>query len=82
MSRLHVGMPLTKLLLRLTDQIFSVEITFPSQALGTVQVRNVPESWVNNCTVVSVRSTILKCFFFLCCVEGSRKRKAATSCVT
>ena len=44
MSRLYVGLPPTKLLLRLIErllaqQIFPVETTFPSQALlGVVQV--------------------------------------------
>ena len=44
MSRLYVGLPPTKLLLRLIDRllaqhIFPVETTFPSQALlGVVQV--------------------------------------------
>ena len=43
MSRLYVGLPPTKLLLQLIErllaqQIFPVETTFPSQALGVVQV--------------------------------------------
>ena len=43
MSRLYVGLPPTKLLLRLIErllaqQIFPVETTFPSQTLGVVQV--------------------------------------------
>ena len=43
MSRLYAGLPPTKLLLRLIErllaqQIFPVETTFPSQALGVVQV--------------------------------------------
>ena len=43
MSRLYVGLPPTKLLLRLIErllaqQIFPVETTFHSQALGVVQV--------------------------------------------
>ena len=43
MSRLYVGLPPTKLLLRLIErllaqQIFPVETTFPSQALEVVQV--------------------------------------------
>ena len=43
MSRLYVGLPSTKLLLRLIErllaqQIFPVETMFPSQALGVVQV--------------------------------------------
>ena len=43
MSRLYVGLPPTKLLLRLIErllaqQIFPVETTFPSQALGVVQL--------------------------------------------
>ena len=49
MIRLHGGLPLTKLMLRLSEHllaqhIFSVETTFPSQALGAVQVSNIPES--------------------------------------
>ena len=79
MSRLYVGLPPTKLLLRLIErllarQIFPVETTFPSQALGVVQV-NVPGSNVSNCT--------LKYKYIvpgsLCCVEEIRKREAATS---
>ena len=55
MSRLYVGLPPTKLLLRLIErllapQIFPVETKFPSQALGVVQV-NVPGSNVSNCTL-------------------------------
>ena len=55
MSRLYVGLPPTKLLLPfierlLAQQMFSVETTFPSQALGVVQV-NVPGSNVSNCTL-------------------------------
>ena len=55
MSRLYVGLPPTKLLLRLIERllaqhIFPVETTFPSQALGVVQV-NVPGSNVSNCTL-------------------------------
>ena len=56
MSRLNVGLPPTKLLLRLIErllaqQIFPVGTTFPSQALlGVVQV-NVPGSNVSNCTL-------------------------------
>ena len=43
MSRVYVGLPPTKLLMRLKEgllaqQIFPVETTFPSQALGVVQV--------------------------------------------
>ena len=43
MSRLYVCLPPTKLLLRLIErllaqQIFPVKTTFPSQALGVVQV--------------------------------------------
>ena len=43
MSRLYVGLPPTKLLLRLIErllaqQFFPVETTFPSQALGVMQV--------------------------------------------
>ena len=43
-SRLDVGLPSTKLLLRLTEQLlhvqqmFFVEATFPSKVLGAVQV--------------------------------------------
>ena len=37
-SRLDVGLPPTKLLLRLTEQMVFVEATFPSKALGAVQV--------------------------------------------
>ena len=43
-SRLDVGLPPTKLLLRLTEQLLHVqqmvfvEATFPSKALGAVQV--------------------------------------------
>ena len=55
MSRLYVGLPPTKLLLRLIErllaqQIFPVETKFPSQAPGVVQV-NVPGSNVSNCTL-------------------------------
>ena len=45
LSRLHVGLPPIKLLLRLTEHLlaqhmFSVETMFPSQVLGAVQVYN------------------------------------------
>ena len=55
MSRLYVGLPPTKLLLRLIERllaqpIFPVETKFPSQAVGVVQV-NVPGSNVSNCTL-------------------------------
>ena len=81
MSRLYVGLPPTKLLLRLIErllaqQIFPVETTFPSQALGVVQV-NVPGSNVSNCTLK--HKYIVPGSFFLCCVEEIRKREAATS---
>ena len=80
MSRLYVGLPPTKLLLRLIERllaqlIFPVETTFPSQALGVVQVLNVPGSHVPNCTL-KYKYTVV---FFLCCVEEIRKREAATS---
>ena len=50
-SRLDEGLPPTKLLLRLTEQllvqhIVSVEATFPSKALGGVQVQHV----LRNCS--------------------------------
>ena len=81
MSRLYVGLPPTKLLLRLIErllaqQIFPVETTFPSQALGVVQV-NVPGSNVSNCTLKY--KYIVPGNFFLCCVEEIRKSEAATS---
>ena len=55
MSRLHVDVPSTKLLLRLTEQllaqqIFSVEITLSSHALGAVQVcmvTHLARVWIN-----------------------------------
>ena len=81
MSRLYVGLPPTKLLLRLIErllaqQIFPVETTFPSQALGVVQV-NVPGSNVSNCTLKYKYIRVV--VFFLCCVKEIRKREAATS---
>ena len=81
MSRLYVGLPPTKLLLRLIErllaqQIFPVETTFPSPALGVVQV-NVPGSNVSKCTLKS--KYIVPGSFFLFCVEEIRKREAATS---
>ena len=81
MSRLYVCLPPTKLLLRLIErllaqQIFLVETTFPSRALGVVQVvYNVPGSHVPNCTLKYKYIVV----FFLCCVEEIRKREAATS---
>ena len=74
-SRLHAGLPPTKLLLRLTEQllaqqIFPVETTFPSHALSVVQVGNVPESHVTNCTVVLliVQYIVLYSSFCFCAV--------------
>ena len=83
MSRLYVGLPPTKLLLQLIErllaqQIFPVETTFPSQALGVVQV-NVPGSNVSLKYKYLVPGTRYLVFFFLCCVEEIRKREAATS---
>ena len=81
MSRIYVGLPPTKLLLRLIErllarQIFPVETTFPSPAHGVVQV-NIPGSNVSNCTLKS--KYIVPGSFFLFCVEEIRKREAATS---
>ena len=81
MNRLYVGLPPTKLLLRLIErllaqQIFPVETTFPSQAVGVVQV-NIPGSNVSNCTLKY--KYIVRGSFFLCCVEEIRKREAVTS---
>ena len=82
MSKLYVGLPPTRLLLRLikrllTQQIFPVDTTLPSQPLGVVQVKNVPESHVPNCTLKYKYIQLV--VFFLCCVAEIRKREVATS---
>ena len=78
-SRLDVGLPPTKLLLRLTEQLLHVqqmvfvEATFPSKALGTVQVKHI--YYVTNCSTEVGEHPIL---FFLFFVEESSKRAAKT----
>ena len=82
MSRFYIGLPPTKLLMRLIErllaqQIFPVETTFPSQALlGVVQVQNVPGSHVRTYFEVQLYSLVV---FFLFCMEEIRKKEAATS---
>ena len=77
MSRLYVGLPPTKLLLRLIErllaqQIFPVETTFPSQALGVVQV-NVPGSNVSNCTLKH-KYIVPGSFFSVLCGRDQKER--------
>ena len=79
MSRLYVGLPPTKLLLRLIErllaqQFFPVETTFPSQALlGVVQV-NVPGSNVSNCTL-KYKYIVPSSFFFCSVWKRSEREK-------
>ena len=80
MSRFYVGLPPTKLLLRLIERllaqkIFPVETTIPSQALGVVQV-NVPGSNVSNCTL-KYKYIVPGSFFSV--LRGRNQREAATS---
>ena len=82
MSRLYVGLPPTKLLLRLIErllaqQIFPVETTFPSQALGVVQV-NVPGSNVSNCTL-KYKYLVPGSFFSVLCGRNQKERSSNES---
>ena len=80
MSRLYVGLPPTKLLMRLKErllaqQIFPVETTFPIQALwscASIKRTGVARIYFE----VQVYSLVV---FFLCCVEEIRKKEATTS---
>ena len=82
MSRLYVGLPPTKLLLRLIErllaqQIFPVETTFPSQALGVVQV-NVPRSNIFNCTL-KYKYIVPSSFFSVLCGRNQKERSSNES---
>ena len=82
MSRLYVGLSPTKLLPRLIErlhaqQIFPVETTFPSQALGVVQVWNVPGSHVPNCTLKYKYTYSI--FFSVLCGRDQKKRSSNES---
>ena len=82
MSRLDVGLPPTILLLRLIErllaqQIFPVETTFPSQALGVVQV-NVPGSNVSNCTL-KYKYIVPVSFFSVLCGRDQKERSSNES---
>ena len=82
MSRLYVGLPPTKLLLRLIErllaqQIFPVETTFPSQALGVVQV-NVPGSNVSNCTL-KYKYIVPGSFISVLCGRDQKERSSNES---
>ena len=79
MSRLYVGLPPTKLLLQLIErllaqQIFPVETTFPSQALGVVQV-NVPGSNVS----LKYKYSVPGSFFSVLCGRNQRERSSNES---
>ena len=77
-----MGLPPTKLLLRLTEQLLHVqqmvfvEATFPSKALGAVQYKHV--YYVTNCSTEVGEHPIL---FFLFFVEESSKRAPKPSLV-
>ena len=78
MSRLYVCLPPTKLLLRLiqrllAQQIFPVETTFPSQALGVVQGSHVP-----NCTL-KYKYIPGSSFFSVLCGRDQKERSSNES---
>ena len=79
MSRLYVGLPPTELLLQLIErllaqQIFPVEIMFPSQALGVVQV-NVPGSNVS----LKYKYLVPGSFFSVLCGRNQKERSSNES---
>ena len=80
-SRLDVGLPPTKLLLRLTEQFLHVqqmvfvEATFPSTVKHSVLCKNKHVYYVTNCSTEVGEHPIL---FFLFFVEESSKRAGKT----
>ena len=80
-SRLDVGLPPTKLLLRLIEQLLHVqqmvfvEVTFPSTVKHSVLCKNKHVYYVTNCSTEVGEHPIL---FFLLFVEESSKRAAKT----
>ena len=83
MSRLYVGLPPTKLLLRLIERLLAqkinpVKTTFPSQALlGVVQV-NIPGSNVSNCTL-KYKYIVPGSFFSVLCGRDQKGRSSNES---
>ena len=81
-SRLDVGLPPTKLLLRLTEQLLHVqemvfvEATFPSKALGTVQDKHI--YYVTNCSTEVGEHPIL---FFKCSLWKTVREQQTPSLV-
>ena len=80
-SRLDVGLPPTKLLLRLTEQLLHVqqmvfvEATFPSTVKHSVLCKNKHVYYVTNCSTEVGEHPM---FFFLFFMEERSKRAAKT----